>query len=99
MAFFKKTFGIFEHNSLAFGPTDQSLAFTYFLKKGQSRPLFVYFRPFLITISIILIEKGIDGVHGIRTRGRRMVGTFYLHVVFTRFNQSAPVLVCRNGIY
>ena len=43
---------------------------------GQSRPLFVYFRPFLIpiTISIIQIEKSVDGVLGIRTRGRRMVG-------------------------
>ena len=38
---------------------------------------FVYFRPFLIqiTISTIQIEKSIDGVLAIRTRGRRMVGT------------------------
>ena len=43
-----------------------------FFKMGQSRPLFVYFCHFLITISII--EKSIDGVLGIRTRGRRMVG-------------------------
>ena len=41
---------------------------------GQSRPLFFYFRPFLITISIIQIEKSKDGVLGIRTLGRRMVG-------------------------
>ena len=41
---------------------------------GQSRPLLVYFRSFLITISI-QIEKSIDGVLGIRTRGRRMLGT------------------------
>ena len=34
---------------------------------GQSRPLFVYFRSFLITISI-QIEKSIDCVLGIRTR-------------------------------
>ena len=40
---------------------------------GQSRPLFVYFCSFLITISI-QIEKSIDGVLGIQTRGRRMVG-------------------------
>ena len=40
---------------------------------GQSRPLFVYFRSFLVTISI-QIEKSIDDVLGIRTRGRRMVG-------------------------
>ena len=39
---------------------------------GQSRPLFVYFCSFL-TISI-QIEKSVDGVLGIRTWGRRMVG-------------------------
>ena len=41
------------------------------LKMGQSRPLFLYF---LATVSIMQIEKCVDGVHGIRTRGRRMVG-------------------------
>ena len=41
---------------------------------GQSRPLFVYFHYFLDTISIIQIEKSVDGVLGILTRGRRMVG-------------------------
>ena len=41
---------------------------------GQSRPLFVYFRYFLKTISIIQIEKSVDGVLEIRTLGRRMVG-------------------------
>ena len=41
---------------------------------GQSRPLFVYFRPFLITISIIQIEKSIDNVLRIWTCSRRMVG-------------------------
>ena len=45
-----------------------------FFKMGQSRPLFVYFRHFLYTISIIQIEKSVDGVLGTRTRGRRMVG-------------------------
>ena len=40
---------------------------------GQYRPLFVYFRSFLIIIST-QIEKSIDDVLGIRTRGRRMVG-------------------------
>ena len=40
---------------------------------GQSRLLFVYFRSFLVTISI-QIEISVDGVLGIRTRGRRMVG-------------------------
>ena len=44
------------------------------LKMGQSRPLFVYFHYFPTTISIIQIEKSIDGVLGIRTRGCRMVG-------------------------
>ena len=43
---------------------------------GQSRSLFVYFRSFLIpiTVSIKQIEKSVDGVLGIRTRARRMVG-------------------------
>ena len=41
---------------------------------GQSRPLFVYFCYFLDTISIIQIEKSVDGVLGIQTWGRRMVG-------------------------
>ena len=40
---------------------------------GQAWPLFVYFRSFLVMISI-QIEKSIDGVLGIRTRDRRMVG-------------------------
>ena len=40
---------------------------------GQSRPLFVYFCSFLVIISI-QIEKSIDVVLGIRTRGHRMVG-------------------------
>ena len=42
---------------------------------GQSRPLCVYFRPFLMTISIIDIEKSVDVVLVIQTRGRRIVGT------------------------
>ena len=41
---------------------------------GPSRPLFDYFRPFLINFSIIQIEKSIDGVLGIGTHGCRMVG-------------------------
>ena len=36
-----------------------------FQKMGQSRPLFVYFRYFLIRISIIQIEKSVDGMLGI----------------------------------
>ena len=42
---------------------------------GQSRPLLVYFCYFLDTISILQIEKSLDGVLGIRTQGHRMVGT------------------------
>ena len=34
-------------------------------KLGQYRPLFVYFRHFLDTISLTQIEKSIDGVLGI----------------------------------
>ena len=48
------------------------------LNMGQSRPLFIYIRPFLIPIAItisIQIDKSIDGVLSIWTRGRRMVGT------------------------
>ena len=37
------------------------------------RPLLVYFHSFLVSISI-QIEKRIDGVHGIQTRGLRMEG-------------------------
>ena len=51
----------------------RSICCTY-LKVGQSRPLFVYSRYFLNTISIIHIEKSVDGVVGIWTRGRMMVG-------------------------
>ena len=40
---------------------------------GQSRPLYVHFRPFLITISIIQIEKIVDGVLGIQTHRHMMV--------------------------
>ena len=40
--------------------------------KWANHDLFVYFRPFLITISIIQI-KSIDVVVGIRTRGCMMV--------------------------
>ena len=47
--------------------------FIVYLKMDQSRPLFVYLRPFVITASIIQIEKSIVGVLGIRTRSLRMV--------------------------
>ena len=48
----------------------------------KSRPLFVYFCPFLITISIIQSEKSVDGVLEIRTRGHRMVGHRAMTVLF-----------------
>ena len=45
-----------------------------FFKNGPIPASFVYFRPFLITISILPIEKNIDGVLGIRTSDHRMEG-------------------------
>ena len=35
------------------------------VKMGQSWPLLIYFRPFLITIAIIQIEKSLGGMLGI----------------------------------
>ena len=51
---------------------NQCLMSVFLKKMGQSRPLFVYFRSFLVTISI-QTEKSIDGVLGIQTQGHRMV--------------------------
>ena len=39
-----------------------------FLSMGQSWPLFVYCHSFLVTISVIQIEKSVDGVLGIWTQ-------------------------------
>ena len=48
---------------------------TFFFKKwANPSPFFVYFRNFLITISIVQIEKSIDSVLGIRTWDRGIVG-------------------------
>ena len=48
-----------------------------FLKKNGPIPaFFVYFPALLDTISIIQIEKSVEGVLGIRTQGRKMVGTY-----------------------
>ena len=67
---------------------NHSTFFHIFLKMGQSRPLFVYFHSFLVTISI-QIEKSVDGVLGIRTRGRRLVGADVLpHLSFYKFKQT-----------
>ena len=70
----------------------------------QSQPLFVYFRPILITISIMQIEKSIDGVLGIRTDDRRRVGaedTYHRAMVAASTNMkcchacaASNVLVC-----
>ena len=76
-SFLKSIFGCnWESQSilLSYSFLPLKLFFLSFFKMGQSRPLSVYFRSFLLTISI-QIEKSIDGVLGIRTRGRRMVGT------------------------
>ena len=54
---------------------------------GQSRPLFVYFRSFLVTISI-QIEKRI------RTQGRRMVGADE-----TTEQWRPPQELCLKGYY
>ena len=45
---------------------------------GQTRPLFVYFRPFLNTMTNTiknLTIKSVDGLLGTRNRGRQMVDT------------------------
>ena len=46
-----------------------------FKKWANPGLFFVYFRLFPITISIIQIEKSIDGVLGIWTRGHRIIDT------------------------
>ena len=52
----------------------QALSIFFFFKKWANPGLFLfYFCSFLVPIST-QIEKSIDGVLGIRTRGRRMVG-------------------------
>jgi len=55
---------------------DKNVLSYWFLFKIWANPglFFVYFRTFLKTISIIQNAKNIDGVLGIRTQGRRMVG-------------------------
>ena len=59
---------------------------------GQNRPLFVYFRYFLITTSII--EKSIDGVLGIRTLGRRRNhGAMYLNLQVNMLTEKYIFLV------
>ena len=62
---------IFQHFKHRFWVT---LAEVRFFKWANPGLFLVYFRSFLITISIIQIERSIDGVLGIQTQGRRMVG-------------------------
>ena len=71
-----------------------------FVKLGQSRPLFVYFCSFLVKISIIQIEKSIDGVLGIRTWGRTMVGTKEIMELWRppRFFAIITLRPCRSSI-
>ena len=45
----------------------------FFLIWANPGLFFIYFRPFHIT-NQLQIEKSVDGMLGIRTRGRRMVG-------------------------
>ena len=49
---------------------------------------FVYFRPFLITISIIQIEKSVDGVFGIWTWGHRIQGPYETTELWRPSNHS-----------
>ena len=67
---------------------------------GQSRPLFVYFRHFLDTISIIQIEKSVDGVLGTRTEKPRSYGghvTIFLlrTYIVTRFESIINPFPCK----
>ena len=53
----------------------KDVSFINVFKWANPDLFFVYFRPFLSTISIIQIEISLDGVLGIWTRDCRMVGT------------------------
>ena len=65
----------------------------------QSWPLFVYFCPFLITISIIQIEKSIDGLLTIRTLGRRMVGADETTELWRPPHRPQRLLLLVNRMY
>ena len=79
--------------------TDLVLRLIFFFKKNGPIPasFCFYFRSFLVTISI-QTEKSIDGVLGIQTRGRRMVGADEttelwrpLRLIFTNFTSLKPL--------
>ena len=55
-------------------PVIDNFLFIYCLKNGTIPASFCLFSLFIDTISIIQIDKSIDRVLGIWTRGRRMVG-------------------------
>ena len=61
-------------NPLSYGGTPTIIIFYLSDVRWGIPASFVYFRPFLIKISTIQIEKSIGGVLGIRTRGRSIVG-------------------------
>ena len=61
-------------NPLSYGGTPTIIIFYLSGVRWGIPASFVYFRPFLIKISTIQIEKIIGGVLGIRTRSRRIVG-------------------------
>ena len=77
----------------------------------QSRPLFVYFRTFLITISIIQIEKSINGAHGIWTHVHdgmhrqnhlamaaawcKIVGCTLMHLINANNSNCAMLVSCK----
>ena len=61
-------------NPLSYGGTPTIIIFYLSDVRWAIPASFVYFRPFLIKISTIQIEKSIGGVLGIRTRGRSIVG-------------------------
>ena len=64
---------------------------------GQSRPLLVYFRPFLITISIIQIEKGL-GFEPAAARRRRNHGAIPPHWLVLPFGSVLSSSIFRNEL-
>ena len=77
----------------------------FFSKNWPNPASFVYFRPLLITISVIQIEKSIDGVLGIQSRSCRMVGADYtteLAAVLTLLSfarKSFRLLLCKKNLF
>ena len=59
--------------------------------------LSAYFRTFLIQTLVIQIEKSIDGVLGIRTRGRMMVGADETTELWQRPKGRVSLLLLQSG--